>query len=138
MGSEFRGSCSSCTSRPTIWDNASSGFTFLELLIATAIITAIGVALVSAQTAAVRASQTAREINELTYEARRVQTETHLGFGPEKLENLESGPWSFSEQPSLLSDGTNTTFWHHWRITRAATGTPTIEFTLRAPTGPRR
>ncbi|MDA0321748.1 MAG: hypothetical protein O2923_03390 [Verrucomicrobia bacterium] len=112
---------------------AVAGFTFLEILIATAIIAAIGVALVSAQTAAVRASQTAREINELAYEVRRVVTRTHLGFGPERLEALESTHWRFSEEPSVETDGANATFWYHWRIARAATGSPAIEFALRAP-----
>jgi len=108
------------------------GFTFLEILIATAIIATIGVALVSAQTAAVRASQTAREINELAYEVRRVVTRTHLGFGPERLETLESTRWSFSEEPSVETEGAKATFWHHWRIARAATGSPSIEIVLRA------
>lgn len=111
----------------------TAGFTFLELLIATAIIAVIGVALISAQTSSVRASRTAREMHELAYETRRALTETHLRVGPERLESLENGRWRFVEQPSMLDAGSNATFWHHWQISREPSGTPASRFTLRAP-----
>lgn len=106
------------------------GFTLLEVLVAVAVIAALGMALLTSLQQTTRAMRLSRELAATACEAERIQAEVRLGASP-LVADGSNDQWQTTRQAQIDGEGQ---LWDQWTVSSlAASATATAVVVLEWP-----
>jgi hypothetical protein len=116
----------------SVASDKTGAFTFLEVLIALAILTGLAGVLFTSHATLIRAHGAIRSLEESRFIMAQVAVRRWLGAAPDEIVEEGQEGWLLSYEPVEMDDGTNQTVWLEWIVSPTNRPSQSTAFYLKA------